>query len=168
MGPTSTAGMSQIPRRLPLRDPVPSLPGLHACVVAVEWGSDREGNNWDARAELFSKLGRSAKSGGGMVHGFRSTGSAALSMCAVAAGELDVCWEAGAWSWDVCAAWAIVEEAGGRVVDSHPREGAKTWAERAPALDGRTFLSIRAAGEKEQEKIVDDIWALTTMRFQYA
>ncbi|KAK5242417.1 hypothetical protein LTR16_008523, partial [Cryomyces antarcticus] len=115
--PTSIAGVSETPRRLPLKDPLPPLNGLRGTLVAVEWGSDRDGPNWDARVDVFAKLGGSKKTGGGMVHGIRSSGSAALNFCAVACGDLDAAWEAGAWGWDVAAAWAILEEAGGRVVD---------------------------------------------------
>lgn len=130
---SSLAGLSTTPRRIPLTQPLPPLAGLHTALVGIEWGSDRDGRKWDVRTEFFAKLDRATKSGGGMVHGFRSSGSAALNMCAVASGELDAFGEAGAWAWDVCAGWAILEEAGGRVVDVHPRAGAQTWAERAPS-----------------------------------
>jgi myo-inositol-1(or 4)-monophosphatase len=45
----------------------------------------------------------------------RSTGSAALSMCYVAAGRFDVYFHFALSPWDVAAAACIVEEAGGRV-----------------------------------------------------
>ncbi len=45
----------------------------------------------------------------------RSTGSAALSMCYVAAGRFDIYFHFALSPWDVAAAACIVEEAGGRV-----------------------------------------------------
>ncbi|KAL2358210.1 hypothetical protein BJ546DRAFT_203048 [Cryomyces antarcticus] len=165
--PTSIAGVSETPRRLPLKDPLPPLNGLRGTLVAVEWGSDRDGPNWDARVDVFAKLGGSKKTGGGMVHGIRSSGSAALNFCAVACGDLDAAWEAGAWGWDVAAAWAILEEAGGRVVDVNPRPNTNTWEERAPSVDGRLYFAIRAAAEHEQRQVVDELWSLGAKRFQY-
>ena len=49
------------------------------------------------------------------VHDLRRTGSAALDLCYVAAGELDGYYEDGLKAWDVAAAILIVKEAGGRV-----------------------------------------------------
>lgn len=37
-----------------------------------------------------------------MVHSLRSVGSAALNICFVASGSLDMYWEIGCWPWDVC------------------------------------------------------------------
>ncbi len=45
----------------------------------------------------------------------RSTGSAALSMCYVAAGRFDIYYHFALSPWDIAAAACIVEEAGGRV-----------------------------------------------------
>ena len=45
----------------------------------------------------------------------RRDGSAALDLCAVAAGRFDGFWELGLNGWDVAAGAVIVEEAGGRV-----------------------------------------------------
>ena len=44
---------------------------------------------------------------------FRSLGSAALSMCHVACGHVDLYYEYGVHCWDIAAANIIVEEAGG-------------------------------------------------------
>ncbi|KAL2008949.1 hypothetical protein VTN00DRAFT_7143 [Thermoascus crustaceus] len=60
----------------------------------------------DARVKLFLRLGESRRiweEGGGMVHGSRSSGSAALNFFVVASGQMDVACEAGASAWDVCA-----------------------------------------------------------------
>lgn len=74
-----------------------------------------------------------------MVHGLRSFGSAALNLCAVAEGGIDVYWESGCWAWDVCAGWVVLEEAGGRVCDGNPVEGgAENWT---PRVDDRRYLA---------------------------
>ena len=45
--------------------------------------------------------------------GYRRGGSAALDLAYVAAGRLDVYWEAGLRSWDIAAGYLLVQEAGG-------------------------------------------------------
>ena len=49
----------------------------------------------------------------------RRIGSAALDMCAVAAGRLDAYYEQGIHVWDIAAATLIVREAGGVVCDPY-------------------------------------------------
>ncbi|KAI7485161.1 inositol monophosphatase [Hortaea werneckii] len=134
--------------RLPLRDPEP-FQDLSHCLVAVEWGSDRDGNDFKVKTDTFAKLCASKEAGGAMVHGIRSLGSAELNMCGVAAGHLDLYWESGCWAWDVCAAWVIVEEAGGKVVGCHKGD----WD---PKIDQRRYMSVRAG--KDQDKIVEEFW----------
>lgn len=51
------------------------------------------------------------------VHGILRLGSAALDLCAVAAGRLDGFWEEKLHAWDTAAGTLIVEEAGGQVTD---------------------------------------------------
>jgi myo-inositol-1(or 4)-monophosphatase len=55
-------------------------------------------------------------------HGVRRDGSAALDLCAVAAGRFDGFWEFGLKSWDTAAGILLVREAGGLVTDlvGHP------------------------------------------------
>lgn len=86
-----------------------------------------------------------------MVRSIRSTGSAAMNMCAVADGTLDLYWEGGCWEWDVCAAWVILKEAGGIVVDGSPGG----WE---PQLDGRKYLAIRGAPEAGQKELAEEFW----------
>ncbi|KAI9751550.1 MAG: hypothetical protein M1815_001077 [Lichina confinis] len=145
--------------RLPLRpNPPPLTAGLCQALVAVEWGSDRSGNNWDVKLKTFRNLGEQGK---GMVHSLRSLGSAALNFCAVAAGSFDIYWEAGCWVWDVAAGWLILEEAGGLVADSNPGG----WS---PTLDGRRYLAVRACeGGRGQKEIVKELWTLVEGRFDY-
>ena len=49
-------------------------------------------------------------------HSVRTTGSAALNLCNVAKGVVDVYWEVGCWEWDVAAGMVIVAESGGLVL----------------------------------------------------
>jgi len=49
--------------------------------------------------------------------GYRRGGSAALDLAYVAAGRLDVYWEAGLKSWDIAAGLLLVQEAGGIATD---------------------------------------------------
>ncbi|KAI9817353.1 MAG: hypothetical protein M1832_004659 [Thelocarpon impressellum] len=146
--------------RLPLKGSrVEPLRGLRGALVAVEWGSDRGGNNWAVKLDTFRNLGGEA---GAMVHSMRSLGSAALNFCGVAAGTLDLYWEAGCWAWDVAAGWLILEEAGGLVADANPGG----WE---PRVDGRRYIAVRAlgAGGKDQREVVEEFWGCVEGRFKY-
>ncbi|KAF3909259.1 Inositol-1-monophosphatase [Dactylellina cionopaga] len=145
--------------KLPLRDPEPFVSSssndngttdvLTKCLIITEWGYDRSGNDYDVKVNTFRRLCADKKDGGAMVHSIRSLGSAALNMCSVAAGWADIYWEAGGWAWDVCAAWVVVKEAGGEIVDANPGG----WK---PAIDGRRFLVVR--GGDGWEMAVKEFW----------
>ncbi|KAJ6112582.1 hypothetical protein N7512_007906 [Penicillium capsulatum] len=126
----------------------------------IEWGSDRSGANWETKVRTFEKLGQSKEDGGAMVRSMRSLGSAALNICAVAEGTLDLYWEGGCWAWDVCAGWAILAEAGGIMVDANPGG----WETR---LDGRKYLAVRGAPEAGQREIVEEFWSYVQGRLDY-
>lgn len=134
--------------RLPLKDPEPLA--LDKALVAVEWGSDRAGHDYDIKVKTFRNLCASQEEGGAMVHGIRSFGSAALNLCGVAAGHLDAYWEAGCWAWDVCAGWIILEEAGGQIVDANKGN----WH---PRIDERRYLAVRK-GER-QNAFIEELWS---------
>ena len=51
------------------------------------------------------------------VHAVRAYGSAAMDICSVACGRLDLYFEVGPHSWDMCAAAVILREAGGVIHD---------------------------------------------------
>ena len=153
------------PQRLPLREPE-ALAELSKCLVGVEWGSDRSGNDFDVKCATFRNLTASKESGGAMVHGIRSLGSADINLCGVAAGHLDMYWESGCWAWDVCAGWVILEEAGGRMVGANPGD----WE---PELEQRRYLGVRGDGagkgrgdgekgrvalSEGQRKVVEEFW----------
>ncbi|RYP54671.1 hypothetical protein DL768_000607 [Monosporascus sp. mg162] len=138
--------------KLPLsKNPAP-LTGLQTALVAVEWGSSRDGVNYEVKTDVFKKLCGSKESGGAMVHSLRSMGSAALNLCAVAAGRLDVYWEGGCWAWDVCAGWAILAEAGGIMASGNPGN----WE---PAIDERKYLAVRGAPSGQKE-LVEEFWSV--------
>lgn len=145
--PERMQGADYATLRLPLRGPPAPLSGLDKALVAVEWGNERAGPNWDTKTATFASLAGEA---GGMVHSLRSLGSAALNMCGVASGELDAYWEGGCWAWDVAAGWVIVEEAGGLVVSGNKGE----WDAK---VDGRKYLVVRG-GEGGRE-FVEKFWA---------
>lgn len=139
-------------RRLPLAKTPAPLRGLDSALVAVEWGSTRDGPNYDIKTDVFRRLAGSREHGGAMVHSLRSMGSAALNLCAVAAGQVDAYWEGGCWAWDVCAAWAILAEAGGVMVSGNPGN----WD---PAVDERKYLAVRGAPAGQRE-MVEEFWAV--------
>lgn len=142
--------------KLPLRQPE-ALQDLSHCLVAVEWGSDRDGNDYKVKVETFRKLAANKDQGGAMVHSLRSLGSAELNICAVASGSLDLYWESGCWAWDVCAGWVILEEAGGIMVGCHDGD----WS---PAVDQRRYMAIRA-GEGQKE-IAKEFWSCVQGRVE--
>lgn len=128
----------------------PPLGDLSTALVAIESGSTRDGSIFDLKMQVFRQLAASKDIGGAMVHSWRSLGSAALNLCAVAAGELDLYWEGGCYAWDVCAGWCILSEAGGIMASANPGE----WE---PALDSRLYLAVRGA-PKGQKEIVKEFW----------
>lgn len=128
----------------------PPLGDLSTSLVAIESGSTRDGSIFDLKMKVFRQLAASKDIGGAMVHSWRSLGSAALNLCAVAAGELDLYWEGGCYAWDVCAGWCILSEAGGIMASANPGD----WE---PALDSRLYLAVRGA-PKGQKEIVEEFW----------
>ena len=147
-------------RRLPLKAADP-LTGLDGCVVAIEFGSDRSGSNWKTKTETWARLGRSKEEGGAMVHSARALGSAALNLCSVAEGTLDVYWEGGCWAWDVCAGWVILTEAGGVIVNGNP----STWGAAIP-VDHRKYLAVRGAPTGQRE-LVEEFWSHVEGTMEY-
>ena len=55
--------------------------------------------------------------------GVRRAGSAALDLAHVACGRLDGFWEFGLHQWDMAAGCLLIEEAGGRIGDTHGGQG---------------------------------------------
>lgn len=88
-------------RRLGLGDP----PELGQALAGTGFGYDADRRRWQA-AVLAEVLPQ--------VRDIRRIGSAALDICAVAAGRLDCYFERGLNAWDMAAAWLVLTEAGGR------------------------------------------------------
>lgn len=155
-------------QRLPLRQPPEALKELSEALIAVEWGNDRSGSNWEAKIKTWDNLGRAKEDGGAMIHSARSFGSAALNLCAVASGSIDLYWEGGCWAWDVCAGWVILKEAGGVIVDANPGD----WEVSIP-VDHRKYLALRAVAGDEMEndngqrKIVEEFWSFVVGKMEY-
>ncbi|KAM0425412.1 hypothetical protein ACHAPT_009469 [Fusarium lateritium] len=145
---TSRGGGSM--QRLPLNST--NIEGLTTACIGIEWGSDREGPNFDLNLHVFTTLTRTKSTGGRFVNSLRCTGSAATTICRVAAGQQEAFWECGGWPWDVAAAWCILTEAGGLMVDGHPGN----WT---PEIDNRRYLAVRPA-EGGQRDLVEAFWAV--------
>ncbi|KAH8802646.1 myo-inositol-1-monophosphatase [Xylogone sp. PMI_703] len=135
--------------RLPIREQE-ALGDLSTTLIGAEWGTDRQGVNFDVKVQTFTKLAAAKQNGGSMVHSLRALGSAALNLCMVASGGLDAYWEGGCWAWDVAAGWCILNEAGGVMVGANPGE----WQ---PTVDGRLFLAVRPAPSGQKE-FVQQFW----------
>lgn len=134
--------------------PLVSAPlyGLGPACIGIEWGSDREGPNFELNLKVFTTLARTAATGGRFVNSLRCTGSAAITICRIAAGQQDAFWECGCWAWDVAAAWCILTEAGGIIVDGHPGE----WN---PPINNRRYLAVRPATGGQRE-FVEEFWSV--------
>ncbi|EKG13068.1 Metallo-dependent phosphatase [Macrophomina phaseolina MS6] len=143
-------GADRKPHVLPFN--VGPLTGLEYACVGVDWGCDREGPNFELNLRVFATLARSKAAGGRCVNALRCTGSAAETICRVAAGQQDAFWECGCFPWDVAAAWCVLSEAGGMLVDAHPGG----WD---PSIENERFLAIRPAvtGQKE---FVEEFWSV--------
>lgn len=128
------------------------LQGLGSACIGIEWGSDREGPNFELNLKVFATLARTAATGGRFVNSLRCTGSAAITICRIAAAQQDAFWECGSWAWDVAAAWCILAEAGGIMVDGHPGE----WN---PPIDNRRYLAVRPATGGQRE-FVEEFWSV--------
>ncbi|GAB1316669.1 Inositol monophosphatase 2 [Madurella fahalii] len=136
--------------KLPIGGGARPLGDLSSALVSIEYGSQRDGENFEVKLRTFRKLAAAKDSGGAMVGGLRSLGSAALNLCACAAGQLDLYWEGGCYAWDVTAGWCILAEAGGRMVSGNPGD----WE---PALDSRVYLAARGASGGQKE-IIEEFW----------
>lgn len=80
----------------------------------------------------------------------RRAGSAALDLCAVAAGRLDAYYEAGLQLWDRAAGLLIATEA-----------GCATWGRRGDAPDGRLTAAAGSAMAAEFATVLDEVGAGT-------
>ncbi len=134
------------------RIPITHKPlSLRTSLMAIEWGVERHGNNFDVKTKTFKNLAHGKGDAKPMVHGFRSTGSAAMNVVHVATGLVDGYWQAGCWAWDICAGWIILEETGGKVFGANPGE----WD---VSVDRRAYLFVRGGTHEEQTAFIEDVW----------
>ena len=119
--------------RLTLGEP----PKLAQALAGTGFGYDARRRRWQTR--LLSEVI-------GQVRDIRRIGSAALDICAVAAGTLDCYFERGLNPWDLAAAWLVLTEAGGRFtgLDGAPPDGQMVVG-AAPALHAALESVVRAA-----------------------
>lgn len=139
-------------QRLPLFNPPPTLDDISECLIATEAGSDRSKQVIDAKISAIHEMVRSKADSktAAQAHSVRTTGSAALNLCSVAKGVVDVYWEVGCWEWDVAAGVVIVTESGGLVLS-----GSHDKSDFEPVnLFCRKYLAVRAADRKKQEHVV--------------
>ena len=117
---------------------VSTCPNLESAMVGLDWG-----RSYVKRSSMLSDLGRFIHT----VNSVRAMGSAALALAWVAAGRLDIYYNAGIGPWDVAAAKVIINEAGGLVSNSD----GSTWKlgdKGCIASNGRfhdAFLKILSA-----------------------
>lgn len=142
--------------KLPLFNLPQPLDDLSHCLIATEAGSDRSKSVIDAKvAAIHNMLQKRSTVApcAAEAHSIRTTGSAALNLCNVAKGVIDVYWEVGCWEWDVAAAIVIVQESGGLVLEGHNDK-----SDTEPVnIFCRKYLAIRAAERTSQLKVVDQM-----------
>ncbi|WRT69682.1 uncharacterized protein IL334_006672 [Kwoniella shivajii] len=138
---------------LPLTGGIPQpLTDLSKCMIGAEWGSDRTEQTFAKKTASFARLaGDPTKGvkGGIMAHALRTTGSTCCNVAAIAAGQLDVYWDAGCFPWDVCAGAIIVSETGGFFSGGKDAEAQNTTD--ADVLMGRRYIFVRALPPSKTE-----------------
>ncbi|HBO54634.1 MAG TPA: inositol monophosphatase [Janibacter terrae] len=113
---------------------------LDQALCGTGFGYDADRRAWQA-AVLTHVLPR--------VRDIRRIGSAALDLCRVADGSLDVHYERGLNPWDMAAGWLVATEAGAVVTDldgGHPRAGFTVAG--PPAAQGSLRTLLRSAVEQ--------------------
>ncbi|QGN57523.1 inositol monophosphatase family protein [Nostocoides sp. HKS02] len=121
--------------QLALADP----PQLSQALAGTGFGYDARRRAWQTRV-LAGVITQ--------VRDVRRIGSAALDICAVAAGTLDCYFERGLNPWDLAAAWLVLTEAGGRFTGlaGGPPDTAMVVG-AAPTLHVALEAVVRAAAE---------------------
>ena len=113
---------------------------LIGALIATGLPYDRE--RIPEAVELFGRIAALSR-------GMRRLGAAALDLCYVACGRLDVYYERGVWPWDVAAGSLIVEEAGGKVTN-YRGAASNLEAREVVASNGRLHEAmVELTGEDE-------------------
>lgn len=90
---------------------VRSCNSLRESLVMTEYGGSRDEKKRDAILKALQVIQPNC-------HGVRSMGSAALNICSIASGYVDIYYEFGIHIWDICAAIVVLQEAKGYVCDT--------------------------------------------------
>ncbi|GMK55104.1 hypothetical protein CspeluHIS016_0201600 [Cutaneotrichosporon spelunceum] len=141
---------------------------LSHCMIAAEWASDRRPDTIDVKLKNLRRLNGDPNKGiadGVMVHALRTTGATTINLAHVAAGELDMSWDAGCWAWDVTAAAVILKETGAFL-----QGGKEEFARDAPIGDVlmcRRYVAVRAVpptatetAEEIQRRLSRELYAV--------
>jgi myo-inositol-1(or 4)-monophosphatase len=134
----------EVPGSAPRRLELDGAPPLAQALAGTGFGYDPVRREWQARV-LLHVVPR--------LRDIRRIGSAALDLCAVAAGTLDCYFERGLNPWDMAAAWVVLTEAGGLVsgLKGGPPDSAMVLA--APQqLHPELAALVRAAAEQAGEE----------------
>lgn len=107
---------------------------LSEALLTTEYGASKSLNHLNAKLDMIKTFLSEPTNG----RGVRSVGSAALSMCLIAQGAVDLYYEAGVHAWDVCAGCVIVKEAGGIV---------RNWSQNEFDVLDRTVVCVRPSNE---------------------
>lgn len=108
-----------------------------ACAATDDLGGALCGTGFGYDADVRAEQGRVVAGVLPQVRDVRRGGSAALDLCWVAEGRLDVYYEQGLHEWDLAGAWLVVTEAGGQVLGLHGSAPADPFTVAGPpALTG--------------------------------
>ncbi|ANJ25687.1 inositol monophosphatase family protein [Agromyces aureus] len=133
-GAHATGRQAAAARPLAVNEEVP----LHQALVATGFGYASELRRWQAEV-LLGVLPE--------VRDIRRIGSAALDLCALAAGRVDAYYERGLNAWDHAAGSLIAREAGARVTGPRGgRENSELLVAAAPGLHEELVALLRRAG----------------------
>lgn len=129
-------GGRAVSRRLQLAEP----PDLALALTGTGFGYDTARRRW--QSEVLSEVLPH-------VRDIRRIGSAALDICAVAAGTLDCYFERGLNPWDMAAAWLVATEAGAVFSGlDGAAPGADMVVTGAPALHASLEALVREAAKR--------------------
>lgn len=110
---------------------------LSQALLSTEYGAAKTDEYLLPKLDIIKSFISDPVSG----RGIRSLGSAALSMCLIAQGVVDIYYEAGVHAWDVAAGAVIVKEAGGIL---------RGWNQEEFDLLDRTVLCVRPSPSNDQ------------------
>ncbi|OMJ07868.1 Inositol monophosphatase 3 [Smittium culicis] len=162
-------------QKLPLisADKLGHIPGLGACAVLTEHGSDRSPQVVGKRTATISRL----LSGPMSVQNLRILGAATIDIVNVACGSADMYFEIGPHVWDFAAAVVVLIEAGGAAFDGAGTYSPASCAQPSPppaaaaAFDmwNRSICAVRAipdmpglpgSGRKKQAELAANLLSM--------